>query len=441
MSALTNLPGPSVLARSDLTPANSPTSANGTSGHHGYAESRRLFARASQVTPGGIYGHTSPALTVPGDFPYYAARAEGARYWDVDGNEYIDYMCSYGPVVLGHHHPEVEAAADRQRRDGDCFNHPTEAMVELAERLVELVDFGNWTVFGKNGSDMTTWAVRVAREYTGRKIILRVRHSYNGAHAWCSPGHGGLVAEDRAHIHAFDWNNLDEFRTLVRRHRGQVAALIASPFHHPSFGDSVMPAPGFWAGVQETCRKEGILLILDDVRAGFRLHLGGSHRVFGFEPDLICFSKALGNGHAIAATVGRAELKVAASRVFLTGSFWFNAVAMRAALATLAVLERDDGIARMRRTGEQLMAGLQERALRHGLKVIVSGPPAVPYLRFADETDWRRQQLFCAEIARRGVFFHPHHNWFVCAAHTAEDVAETLTAADAAFAVVSDATA
>ena len=404
--------------------------------HKGYAESQRLFARASRVTPGGIYGHTSPVVTVPGDFPYYAARAEGGRYWDVDGNEFIDFMCSYGPVVLGHHHPEVEAAAEKQRRDGDCFNHPTAAMVELAERLVAHVDFADWAVFGNNGADMTTWAVQVAREFTGRKKILKVRHGYHGTHAWCSPGHGGLIAEDRAHVHAFDWNNLDELRDLVRRHRGQVAALISSPFHHPTFDDSVLPAPGLWAGVQEICRAEGIVLIVDDVRAGFRLHLGGSHRFFGFEPDMVCFSKALGNGHAISAALGRAELKVAASRVFLTGSFWHSAVAMRAAFATLNVLERDDGIGRMRRTGERLMAGLQERAQRHGFEVVCSGPPALPFMRFADETDWRRQQKFCADIARRGVFFHPHHNWFVCTAHTEEDIAATLDAADASFAAV-----
>lgn len=400
-----------------------------------YAESLRLFARASRVIPGGIYGHTSPALTVPGKFPYFAARAEGGRYWDADGHEFLDFMCGYGPIVLGHNHPEVEAAAEKQRRVGDCFNHPTEAMVLLAERLTALTGLG-WAVFGKNGSDMTTWAVQVAREFTGRKKILRVRGGYHGSHAWCSPGHGGIIAEDRAHVHAFNWNDPESLRDLLARHRGQVAAVIASPYHHPTFGDSALPAPGFWAAVEEACRSDGVLLISDDVRAGFRLHLGGSHREFGFTPDLVCFSKALGNGHAISAAVGKAELKVAASRVFLTGSFWQGAVAMRAALATLEILERDDGIGRMRRLGERFAAGLRAGAEKHGLRVNCSGPSAIPFMNFADDAGWQRQRRFCAEMARRGIFLHPHHNWFLCAAHTEADMDRTLAAADAAFALV-----
>ncbi|HWF17709.1 MAG TPA: aminotransferase class III-fold pyridoxal phosphate-dependent enzyme, partial [Verrucomicrobiae bacterium] len=166
-----------------------------------FPKSMEWFERASRVIPCGIYGHAAPAAAVPLEFPYYAARAEGCRYWDVDGREYLDFLCSYGPVVLGHHHPEVEEAAERQRKLGDCFNHPTPVMVELCERLVELVDFADWAVLGKNGSDMTTWAVQLAREFTGRKKILRARQSYHGSHPWCTPGHGGLIEEDRIHVH------------------------------------------------------------------------------------------------------------------------------------------------------------------------------------------------------------------------------------------------
>ncbi len=162
-----------------------------------YTKSNELFARAAKVIPGGIYGHASPAISLPGASPYYAARAEGCRYWDVDGNEFIDFMCGYGPIILGYNHPEVEEAAARQARDGNCFNHPTPLMVELAERLVSLVDFASWSVFGKNGADMTTWCTQVAREHTGAKKILKVAGAYHGSHPWCSPGHGGWIEEDR----------------------------------------------------------------------------------------------------------------------------------------------------------------------------------------------------------------------------------------------------
>jgi glutamate-1-semialdehyde 2,1-aminomutase len=401
-----------------------------------FPKSMALFERARRVIPGGIYGHTTPAQLVPTEFPYYATRAEGCHYWDADGREYLDFLCAYGPIVLGYRHPEVEEAAERQRREGDCFNHPTSLMVELAERLVALVDFAEWCVFGKNGSDMTTWAVQVAREFTGRKKILRARGSYHGSHAWCTPGHGGLIEEDRLHVHDFVWNDLSSVDELVWQHRDQVAAIIITPFLHPSFADSVLPAPGFLQGLQKICRERGIIFILDDIRAGFRLHLGGSHRYFGFEPDITCFSKALGNGYPISAALGREELRVAASRVFLTGSFWHSAVPMAAALACLRVLERENAIAKMQQLGMLLLDGLEQRVSRHGLQVRGSGPPSLPMMRFSNETNLFRQQRFCAETVCRGVFFHPHHNWFMSAAMSETDIEHALAVADEAFAIV-----
>ena len=395
--------------------------------------SRHLFERARQVIPGGIYGHATPALVVPGASPYYAQRAEGARYWDVDGNEFIDLMCAYGPVVLGYRHPGVEAAAQRQAALGDCLNHPAAVMVELAERLVSLVDFAAWAVFGKNGSDMTTWSVQVAREHTGRKKILCIEGAYHGIGAWCTPGHGGIIEEDRAHVHRFRWNDAASFDAAMARYGSRAAAVVATPYHHPIFAPSEMPAPGFLAHVQAQCARHGAVFILDDVRAGFRLHLGGSHRCFGFEPDLSCFSKAMANGYPIAAALGKAHLRRAAERVFLTGSYWNSAVPMAAALETLATLEREEGPRRIAQMGRALSEGLREAARRHGLEVEVSGPPACPFLTFRGERNLYRNQHFAAECVRRGVFLHPHHNWFVSAALTSSDLARILEVADAAF--------
>ena len=404
-----------------------------------YARSKELFARAAQVIPSGIYGHTSPSLTVPGSFPYYAARSEGCRYWDVDGNEFIDYLCGYGPIVLGYQHPEVEEAAERQQKDGNCFNHPAAVMVELAEKLVSLIDFAGWAVFGKNGSDMTSWAIQVARAHTRRKKILKVRGSYHGIAPWCNPGHAGWIEEDRQHIHDFVWNDLDSVRALLDAHRDQVAALITTPFHHPSFGCSVLPAPGFFPELERLCRERGVLLILDDIRAGFRLHLGGSHRAFAFTPDLSCYCKALGNGHPIAAAVGSPELRIAASKVFLTGSYWNSAVPMAAALATLRILERENTVETMRQRGLQLMQGLTAAAAASGVQVITSGPPAIPLMMIDQDPSLRKQQFFCVEAAKRGVFFHPHHNWFISGAHRESDVNQTLEVARTCFAALAGA--
>ncbi len=399
-----------------------------------YQKSAALFARAVEVIPGGIYGHTSPALTLPGASPYYATHGEGCRYWDVDGNGFIDFLCAYGLNLLGYNHPEVEEAAARQARAGNTFNHPTALMVELAERLVALVDFASWCVFGKNGADMTTWCVQLAREHTGRKKILKVAGAYHGAHAWCAPGHGGWIEEDRTHVHAFPWNDLGAFENLLRRHRGEIAAVITTAFHHPSFGDSELPAPGFFAGLEAACRREGIVLILDDVRSGFRLHAGGSHRIYGFTPDLICFCKALANGHPISAALGTAKLKQSAGHVFLTGSYWNAAVPMAAALKTLEVIERDDVIGRIAHAGARFRTGMTDLATRHALPIRWSGHDSMPFLTFADERDFFRSQHFCRAAAQRGVFLHPHHNWFICAAHTDAEIDAALAALEPCFA-------
>jgi glutamate-1-semialdehyde 2,1-aminomutase len=402
----------------------------------GFTKNRDLFLRAAKVVPGAIYGHQSPALTVPGSFPYYATHGKGAYYWDVDGNRYIDYMCAYGPMVVGYGNPVVDKAAQAEYGKGNCFNHPSPLMVELAEFLVELIPFADWAVFAKNGSDVTTWATMVAREATGRKKIVAARGEYHGAHAWCTPGHGGLVEEDRVNMLYFTWNKLDELRVLFERHKGEIAGVIMTPFHHPAFSDMELPAPGFWPGVRRLCDEHGAVLILDDVRCGFRLDVRGSNYYFDFEPDISCYCKAIANGYPLSSAVGRQSLKNAASNVFLTGSYWNSSAPMAAAKATIKHLLEIDGPKRMNAIGDKLMKGLIERGKGFGYEMIATGPGAIPFIRFGNETNFMRMQVFAAEMTKRGHFFHPHHNWFMSTAHTDKDVEETLDASEEAFKIV-----
>ncbi len=402
-----------------------------------YRRSQELYARAIEVIPKGIYGHKNPDFVLPGHSPYYAARAQGGRYWDVDGNEYLDLLCGYGPILLGHNHPQVEDAVQQQMARGNCFNQPGEAMVELAERLVDRVPDMDWALFAKNGSDVTTWAVRVAREHTGRAKIVMVRDTYHGAHAWCSVYPGGVLPEDKAHVLEVDWNRPDELEALTAEYPGQIAALIAAPYHHPVHADQQMPSEGFWPAVRQICDREGMLLILDDIRAGFRLDRRGSHARFGIEPDLVCFGKSLANGHPISVAMGREALRGAAEEVFISGTFWFAPAPMVAALTTLRVLDETEAIAHMARLGERLGTGLQQLGAAHGRPVTVSGPPALPYMTFdEDGQELHLMKAFCREMIARGVFLHPHHNWFLCAAHTESDIDEVLEAADAAFRLI-----
>lgn len=402
------------------------------------SESRALFERALQVVPGGVYGHTSPAAGLPGVFPYFAESAEGCRFKDVDGNEYIDFMCGFGPIVLGYRHPEVEAAAAAAKEKGNLYNMPSRGFVELAERLVERVDFADWAVFAKNGSDVTTWALQVAREATGRKKVLMLKGAYHGVDAWCAPGYGGIIEEDRLHIHRFEWNNLESLVGMLDSLRDQVAAVFVTPYHHPSFAPSEMPIDGFLTKVQAECNRRGIVLILDDIRAGFRLHAAGSHRCFDFEPDIACYCKAIGNGFPISAAVGRDSLKMAAAKVFLTGSYWNNADAMAAAATCLEILERDKIPARIEAMGNRLCRGLTEAAAKHGYRLVCSGPRAAPYPFFEDDRNLRKVQEFCGKAIRKGAFFHPHHNWFLSAAHDEPSIDRAVAIADECLAEMAE---
>src|SRR5499426_555560 len=193
-------------------------------------ETHALFARALRVVPGGIYGHQTPRMLVPDAYPYFFARGDGARIWDVDGNEYVDLMCAYGPIVLGHNHPRVDEAARRQAEAGRCFNGPGPAFVELAERLVALTPWAAWAVFAKNGSDVCTWATQVARQATGRRKILAAKGAYHGTHAWCSPMPGGTTPEDRTHVATYRYNDLASVDRAIAMNDGDVAGIIVSPF-------------------------------------------------------------------------------------------------------------------------------------------------------------------------------------------------------------------
>lgn len=396
-----------------------------------------LFERARRVIPGGVYGHQNPAYLVDGVFPRFLVEADGCRVRDTDGHEYVDFLCSYGPMVLGYRHPVVEAAAEEQRRRCDSGNLPAPNVVELAEKLVGLTAGMDWAMFAKNGSDVCTWALAVARRATGRDLVAMVGGTYHGVHGWCNPSGRGFPELDRTGVVRFAWNDADALEALFREHDGRIAAVITTPFRHEARFDSVMPAPGFFERVRELCTSRGAVMVLDDVRAGFRLHLGGSLQRFGVTPDMTVYSKAMANGYPLAAMLGADALRKAATEVFVTGTFFTQAVPIAASIATLDEIVRRDALGHMERVGRRLCDGLAARAAAAGLAVTISGPPAIPFLTFdADEGSLARSRAFAAEAVRRGAFFHPAHNWFVSAAHEDADIDFALDAAEAGLSAV-----
>lgn len=402
---------------------------------YSYKKSHQLFDKAVKVIPCGIYGHFSPAPLIPvGDYPFYAVRGKGAKFWDVDGNEFIDYMCAYGPMVLGYNHPVVEKAAAKYQKLGNCLMGASPIMVELAEFMVDLISGMDWAFFAKNGGDVTNYAIMIARAATGRKKIVAIKGGYHGVAQWMqAPGHHGLIEEDYAHIIRIQWNSFEEFENVVKEYPNQIAAFIASPYHHPTFVDNELPKDGYWQKVQSLCNKEGIVLIIDDVRCGFRLDMRGSHVYFGFEPDLVCFCKAIANGHPISALMGKDSLKKDAAKVFYTGSYWFQSAPMAAALATLKELKRINGPKIMLQQGKKLLDGMVKIAQSHGYTLKVTGTPSLPYVRLADDETQMLHQEWCGECTKRGAYFTSHHNWFISTAHTDKEIIKTLHIVDDAF--------
>jgi len=396
---------------------------------------RALRERASAVIPGGMYGHQSASL-LPPDYPQFMRGGRGARVWDVDGREYVDLMCSYGPVVLGHQHPAVEAAAAEQARLGDCMNSPGPVMVDLAELLVQTVRHADWAIFAKNGTDATTMCCTIARAQTGRGKVLVATGAYHGAAPWCTPRPAGVTPQDRANLGYYTFNDLASVHQAAAEAAPDLAAIMVSPFKHDAGYDQELVDPAFARGLRALCDATGAALILDDVRAGFRLHLGSSWEPVGVDPDLSAWSKAIANGHPLAAVLGHDAFRTGAQQVFVTGSFWFSAVPMAAAVATIGALRDEGAIEAMHQLGAQLRDGILAQARSWDLAVNYTGPPAMPYLTFVGDQDHELAGVFAAQALRGGAYLHPRHNWFVSAAMTGDDLALALEATDQAFAAV-----
>lgn len=405
-----------------------------------YTKSREAFARAEKVIPSGIYGHQGPAegCYVPIEaFPFFSSRASGSYFWDLDGNRFIDYMCAYGPNILGYNDPEVDEAARKQRELGDCITAPSERMIEFAELLVDTVASADWAFFAKNGNDVTTMAVMAARAYTHRKKIVFFRGYYHGVAPWTQKiDYAGVIEEDVANNIYVDWNDLSGLEEVFDTYRGQIAAVIGQPYMHGNFMDNQMPAEGFWQAVRTLCTENGTILVVDDVRAGFRLDLAGSDHYFGFEADLICFCKALANGYNVSALCGKDFLKNTVSGMSYTGSYWLSAVPFAAGIACINKMKRMDLPRLLNEKGIRLRDGLMGAAKKYGFDLRVSGAPSLFYLRVADDPTLMLHQEWIAECVKRGVFFTNHHNHFINASLSDEDIRETVEIADEAFSVL-----
>ena len=396
------------------------------------SQDRQLRERAEAVIPGGMFGHQSVGL-LPDDYPQFFARGDGAHITDVDGNRYLDFMCAYGPNLFGYGHPEIDAAFVRQLGQGDTLTGPTALMVELAEALTAMVTHADWAIFCKNGTDATTMALSAARAHTRRKKVIRAKGAYHGAAPWCVPRPAGTIDTDRANQIFCDYNDVASLEAAVAEAGDDLAAIFAAPFKHDAFIDQADPDPGYAKRARELCDQTGALLVVDDVRAGFRLVRDCSWSRLGVQPDLSSWGKCVANGHPISVLLGSNKARKAAAAIYVTGSFWYQAAPMAAGLETLRLLRETDYLERITGLGERLRAGLTERAVAAGFGFRQTGPGTMPLFLFDDDPDLRKGFCFASEMLARGVYVHPWHNMFLCAAMTEADIDGALDAAEASF--------
>jgi len=397
--------------------------------HPRYPASTALLERARAVIPGGHHLSGRPLLPAE-ESPMYMTRGQGARCWDADGHEYIDYIGAFGPFLLGYAHPTIDAAACAQLTRGSLLslNHPLH--VEFAERLVARFAGAEMVAFFKTGSEATTAALRIARAATGRRTVVRC--GYHGWHDWCLPLEQFVPDGLERQVFELDVLRPGSLETLLSSIPSPVAAVIVAP-------EMVLPTrPEVFHELLKATHAHGAVFILDEVKTALRIKPGSFQEHVGIRPDLTTLSKALGNGWPVAAVVGAREVMKAAAGLHLSATYHGETTGMAAAMATLDFVESHPVAEHVWTLGERLIAGLNAAAERHRVPALAFGEPLppMPFLKFTARDSALNERIkarFYREVLARGVLLHPRHMWFVSYAHTADDIERTLAIADRAF--------
>ncbi|MFC1526340.1 aspartate aminotransferase family protein [Candidatus Latescibacterota bacterium] len=415
---------------------------------HSVARSMEIYERARHLIPGvSQLISRRPARAALGVSPVYAARAKGCRIWDVDGNEYVDWMSAVGPIILGYADEVVDAAVKEQIDRGSVYSLLHETSVELAEELVKLIPSAEMVRYAKGGGEACTVAVRIARGVTGRDKVLFC--GYHGWHDWyiaANLGSEKLASHLLPGIEPtgvpsclegttipFQYGDLNMLEDLLKAHRDEVACIIMEPMR------TELPPTGYLEGVRELATRHGVVLIFDEVSSGFRIALGGVQEYSRVTPDLSVFAKAISNGYPMAAVVGRREFMEPATRMFISSAYWDDNIGTVAALTTLRELQRRDAVAHFERLGTAFRERIDRAAAEAGLAASCVGVAAHPRIQFEVEDPERARKvatLFIQENARRGLILST--GFFFNCAHDEAALDYTEVAVRESFAVLAE---
>ena len=400
--------------------------------HRGYGESRALLERACKVIPLGSQTFSKSHIQYPREAPMFLTKGDGARVWDVDGNEFVDLVSGLLPVVLGYRDPDVDAAIRRQLDSGISFSLATQLETELAERLVDLIPCAEMVRFGKNGTDATSAAVRLARAFTGRdRVAVSGYHGWQDWYIGTTARNNGVPVAVSALTHTFAFNNAAALDALLAAHPGEFACVVMEPV------GAVEPDVDYLNEAKAIAHRHGALLVFDEIITGFRVALGGAQAHYGVTPDLACFGKAMGNGMPISAVVGRVDVLREMENVFFSGTFGGEALSLAASIAVIDKMRTTPVIERLWETGQRLSDGAGTRIKEHGLHETIGFTGLAPWrvLTFRDHPKASKEALrtvFIAEMLKAGVLINASHN--VTYALSSDDEERVLAAYDTTLA-------
>ena len=396
---------------------------------HRYKHSEELLKRAERSIPLGSQTFSKSKTQYPyGVSPYFIQRAKGCRVWDVDGNEYIDFVNSLASVTLGYNDPDVMAAVRAQLEEGVIFSLPHPIEMQVAEKIVEMVPCAERVRFAKNGSDATAGAVRLARAHTGRDHVAVC--GYHGWQDWyigSTARNRGVPQVTRDLTHTFTYNDIESLHRLFKEWPDQIAAVILEPMNITE------PEDGFLEAVRELTHKNGALLVFDETITGFRFANGGAQEYFGVTPDLATFGKGLANGYPLSVVAGKAEIMRLMEEVFFSFTFGGETLSLAAAQATLHKLQTQPVVERLYTQGKKVLEGLRALVKKHQASHLVAaaGNPVWSFFIINDVapySQWEIKTLYLQEMFARGILTLGTHN--MSFSHGDDDVARLLAAYD-----------
>lgn len=416
-----------------------------------------LFEKAKELMPGGVNSPVRAAKAVDVS-PPFIVKGQGCYIWDADGNRYIDYVCSWGPLILGHAHPEVIRALKKVAENGTSYGAPTELEIEMAELIAEMVPSVEMVRMVNSGTEATMSAIRLARGYTGREKIIKFDGCYHGhvdsllvtagsgVATFGIPGTPGVPKDIARHTLSLPFNNEVFIENVFKRFGEQIAAVIVEPV--PGNMGVVIPKKGFLKKIRELTKAYGALLIFDEVITGFRLAPGGAQELFGITPDITCLGKIIGGGLPVGAYGGRRKImrKIAPDGdVYQAGTLSGNPIAMTAGIATLKILKKGDIYEDLERKSSLLFDGIFKKAKKKGVPVHINRLGSMGSVFFtkqdvtdfesANKSDKNQFKKFYKAMLFKGIYLapSPFEATFISASHTDEVINYTIDTSEHAF--------